>query len=220
MKFNLRLTLFAFAALGLFAVSSANADTLNAKIWTGQSGNVPVSGSAIYGTTPNNTATITNADPSAILNFDSTTDASLLGFLTTGVGGTPNGDVVTLTGPDGNMNNDLFQFTGTVTLTNGTYSYEHDDGMLLYLGSTLVINAPGPTAATSTAFTVCASGCNATAGTYSFELDYGEVAGPPAVLQGNLPFTATATPEPSSFVLLGSSLLGAAGMLRRRMKRA
>jgi hypothetical protein len=220
MKMNLRVISFALAAVGLFAVASANADTLNAKIWAGQSGNVPVTGSAIYGTTPDNTATITNADPSAILNFSSNTDSSLLGFLTTGVSGTPNGDVVVLSGPDAQMNNDLFQFTGTVSLTDGTYGYEHDDGMILYLNGSPVINAPGPTSATSTAFTVCASGCDAVAGNYSFELDYGEVAGPPAVLQGNLPFVASATPEPSSFVLLGSGLLGAAGMLRRRMKKS
>ncbi|HEV2578572.1 MAG TPA: PEP-CTERM sorting domain-containing protein [Acidobacteriaceae bacterium] len=228
MKFNLRLLPVAFAAIGLFVASSAKADTLNISIWAGgTTSNVPANNAAgnmgIYGTTPTITATVTNSDPTAILNFYSADDNDLTSFLTTSaLGAHPgNGDTVTyLTGgnqhsTDGSaINNDLFQITGTVTLATQTYTYEHDDGMVLYLNGVAVINTPGPTGATPTSF-------NATAGTYSFVLDYAEVAGAPAVLQGNLPFTpATATPEPSSFMLLGSGLLGAAGVLRRRMKKA
>jgi hypothetical protein len=56
----------------------------------------------------------------------------------------------------------------------------------------------------------------ATSGVYNFQLYYDETNGPPAVLTGNL----GAAPEPSSFVLLRSGLIGAAGMLRRRMKKS
>jgi hypothetical protein len=213
MKLNLRSILAtSCAAVMLFAVTSAKADTLNGSVWVGgTTSNVPVTGSSIYSTTPTDTFTVSNPSSAAILSFSSGDDSSLTGFLTAG------GDMLTYhTGGDGGINNDLFQFTGSVSLTNGTYTYQHDDGMILYLNGTAVINDPGPTSATPTSFTVCASGCDATAGTYSFELDYAEVAGPPAVLSGNLPLSAT--PEPSSFMLLGSGLLGAAGMLRRRMK--
>jgi hypothetical protein len=114
--------------------------------------------------------------------------------------------------------NTLFQFTGTTTLAAGTYTFSHDDGLLLYLGSNLVIDEGGPTSPTTTDFVVCAvagSGCNAVAGTYDFTLDYAEVYGAPAQLITDLPLGAT--PEPSSFILLGSGLFAAAGAIRRRM---
>lgn len=228
---NSKLRLISIASsLGLLLAIApyAKADTLNVSVWAnGTTSSVPPAGSSIYGTTPTITLTVTNSDPSAILNFYSPDDNDLTSFLTTSALGThgSNGDTVVYdTGSnqhstdDSAINNDLFQISGTVTLADGTYTYEHDDGLILYLGSTAVINAPGPTSATPTSFTVCPSTCDATAGTYSFTLDYAEVDGPPAVLQGNLPFSPI--PEPSSFVLLGSSLFGAAGMLRRRMKKA
>src|SRR5579875_2443650 len=162
MKLNLRLMSFAFAAVGLFAATSAKADTLNGSVWIGgTTSNVPPAGSSIYTTTPDVTFTVSNPSSANILSFSSGDDGSLTAFLTAG------GDTLTYnTGGDGGINNDLFQFTGTVNLTDGTYTYEHDDGMILYLDGSAVIDAPGPTSATPTAFTVCASGCDATPGTY------------------------------------------------------
>jgi hypothetical protein len=187
----------------------------------GTTGSVPVLGSSIYSTTPTVTFSLTNSSPTALINFRSDNDSSLTSFLTTGVGDVSNGDTLlyvtgTSHGTD-NINNDLFEFQGTTTLTDGTYTFSHDDGMLLYLGSSLVVNAPGPTSATTTSFTVCASGCNAVAGSYGFTLLYAEVDGAPAQLATTLPLVSV--PEPSTFFMLGTGLLGAAGAVRRRLSR-
>lgn len=204
----------------LFA-SPAKADTVTANVWAnGTTSTVPPAGSSIYSTTPTAVVSISNTNSQAIINFFSATDGSLTSFLTTsaGAGHPSNGDTVTyLSGANqSSINNDLFQFTGTTTLANGTYTTSHDDGLILYLNGSAVINDPGLTAAVDTPFTVCASGCNAMPGTYNFVLDYAEVNGAPAQLTATLPLTTT--PEPGSFILLGSGLLGVAGLLRRRMK--
>jgi hypothetical protein len=216
-------------AVLLAAAPPAHADSVSGSVWElSPFNNVPVAGSPVYGTSPTATFTVSNTTPGNLLNFNSgnasgLTDYSLAGFLGSG------GDTVTISGHSTDLlnspagcnsatctTNTLFQFTGSTTLTNGvTYTFEHDDGLLLYLGSSLVINEGGPTSATITPFTVCASGCDAVGGTYSFTLDYAEVFGAPAVLITDLPLTST--PEPSSFILLGSGLFAAAGVIRRRM---
>lgn len=231
MKFSIRNLallpcLAAFVALsGLSASAHADSFSVNGSAWqNGTTNSVPVAGSAIYSTTPSATFTLTNTSPTDLFNFNSNgaggsaTFYTLSSFLTSG-GDTLSFGTGSSHGAD-SFNNYLMQFTGSTTLTDGTYTFEHDDGMILYLGSTAVINAPGPTSAESTAFTVCGSGCDAVAGTYDFTLDYAEVAGPPAVLETSLPLTSTpAVPEPSSIVLLGSGLLAATGTIRRRFSK-
>lgn len=225
MKFSIRNLallpcLVAFVALtGLSTSAHADSFSVTGSVWEGgASSSVPPAGSSIYSTTPTATFTVSNTAANNLFNFDSrgtsgnATNYTLSSFLTSG------GDTLSFTtggshGTDG-LDNDLFQFTGSTTLTNGTYTVTHDDGFLLYLDGTLVLNQGGPTSPTPFNFTVCASGCNAVAGTYNFTLDYAEVFGPPAVLKTSLPLTST--PEPSSFILLGSGLLAAAGVVRRR----
>lgn len=122
-----------------------------------------------------------------------------------------NGSVATLTpGLAGlNLNNKEIQFLGSNYFAAGTYSITHDDGIFLYLNgsSTCTVCAGQPTSAATSTFTI------GTSGVYSFDLLYAEVNGAPATLN----FPATVTPEPSTFILLGSGLMSAAGLVRRRM---
>ena len=133
------------------------------------------------------------------------------GFLTShGATVTPGANYTALAGND--LNNTIFDFKGSTYLAAGTYTVTHDDGALLFLNGNMtnVLTPTGsgnPTSAADSFFTI------ATGGTYGFELDYAEVNGAPAVLDA--PFAST--PEPSSFILLGSGLIAAAGMVRRRM---
>jgi len=108
------------------------------------------------------------------------------------------------------LDSKAFEFVGQTVLTAGTvYDVTHDEGIFLYLNgsSTCTICAGDPTSLSTNTFTV------ATTGDYSFDLWYAEVNGAPATL--NAPFAAT--PEPSTFILLGSGLITAAGLIRRRL---
>lgn len=109
------------------------------------------------------------------------------------------------------FNNTVLEFTGTVTVTNGeTFSVGHDDGLQLQIGSTMVINAPGPTGPTITT-----QNYTGPTGTFPFDLVYGECCGGPAELAITLPFVS-AVPEPVSLALVGSGLIGLAAVRRRR----
>ncbi|GAC1356831.1 MAG: hypothetical protein NVSMB3_03280 [Acidobacteriaceae bacterium] len=109
------------------------------------------------------------------------------------------------------LNNKELKFVGTTFLQGGVvYSVTHDDGAFLYLNGVQVLGAGSgnPTDPKTDTFSV------ATTGAYSFDLLYAEVNNSPATLNFTGPL---ATPEPSSFVLLGSGLIAAAGAVRRRL---
>lgn len=114
--------------------------------------------------------------------------------------------------------------TGSVYLDAGNNSFAvgHDDGVVLTIPGTGTgafgdaLYAPGPSGFTTTPFTFDNT---KTAGLYSFTMDYSECCSLPADLLftvNGAPPVGT-TPEPSSFVLLGSGLLAAAGIVRRRL---
>jgi hypothetical protein len=143
----------------------------------------------------------------------STNGYTLGGFLATGGATILTGSAAAL---NADLDNTVFEFTGNVTVTTGEmFQAGHDDGLQLQIGSTLVINAPGPTGFTTTPATYTGP-----SGTFPFDLVYGECCGPPAALGISLPLVTPTVPEPSSLVLLLFALVGCCLAVRRLRHKA
>ncbi len=145
--------------------------------------------------------------------FGSTSPYTLGGFLSSG-GAT----VVTGAANLGaNLDNTVFEFTGTVSVTTGEmFQAGHDDGLQLMIGSDLVIDAPF-----GTSFTTTPAIYTGPTGTFSFDLVYGECCGAPAALGISLPLISPVlTPEPASMAIIGGGLAGLGAVRRRRRRTA
>src|ERR1035441_4315981 len=156
-------------ALLIAAAPTAHATTVNVTVYTdsnNSNGGPWLSddspGGALSDALPTNATTttmgtITNTTANDLFSFYSSSDASLTGFLTAGQGvvGSTDGHSVTasttsLSGT-ADFENDVFDFTGSTTLTAGTtYNFFSDDGMYLCLSQTLAASAcySGTTGAT------------------------------------------------------------------------
>jgi len=203
---------------GVLASLPTQANLITGSIWE-NSGGANGSLSVAQGLLGNRSADVTFLVNSPI-DFDNRTRGdgyTIGGFLASG------GAVIT-GGADGGaaghtVDNTIFYFTGQVTVQHGqTFNVTHDDGLQLMIGSTLVVDVPGPTGPSVTTYTWTGA-----SGTYNFELAYAEVSGPPAVLAVDLPLES-AVPEPSTYIAGAMLLLpfGSQGVrkLRDRLRRA
>lgn len=115
--------------------------------------------------------------------------------------------------PNADLDNSALVITGMQWLKAGSNDFfiTHDDGVYISVpGVSFVFNAAGPTSPVIDYFTINNPGA---AGLYGFTLNYAECCGQPAVLVTNL----GSVPEPGTLALLGSGILGLAGLLRRRI---
>jgi hypothetical protein len=145
---------------------------------------------------------------------------TVAGFLASG-GATAITNPGMLTGQLSNTGNNtgtLFEFTGTVSVTNGEmFTVSHDDGLTLIIDGVTVINQPGPTSPTITTATY-----SGPTGNESYTLVYGECCSSPAVLNVNLPFQE-GVPGPVAGAGLPGLVFGFGGLLaawRFRRKQA
>ncbi len=169
---------------------------------------------------PNPACTGGFAGDTLCFNSDAANNSYTLGgFLATGGATILSGTEAALAA---NLNNTVFEFTGSVTVTNGqSIQAGHDDGLQLMIGNNLVIDAPGPTAFSTTAVTYTGP-----SGTFPFDLVYGETQGPPAVLGISLPQTSQivslpGTPDPNNpnQLLFDLTQTGCIGLRPKRGRR-
>ncbi|MGC1105457.1 MAG: PEP-CTERM sorting domain-containing protein [Candidatus Acidiferrales bacterium] len=112
------------------------------------------------------------------------------------------------------LDNSLWVITGTAGFTNGeTFTVIHDDGVQLYVDGASVLSDGGPTSPVTTSYTYLGA-----TGNFGFQFIYTECCGGTADFITSLaPPTSGTTPEPGTFVLLGSGLVGLLGMAKRRL---
>jgi hypothetical protein len=206
-----RLTLAMPCIAALLALTSvARADTITVTVYNQCDFNAPCHG-ALNNAGPQGPSLGSTTITNGILNAfapNNSTNYTIGSFLTSDgavLGAFSNGTVAGL-----GLNDKEIDFAGNMYLTAGKlYTINHDDGAILSLNNVVVFNSGGATVAFPSTFTV------ASTGEYSFLLRYAEVNGAPATINADTPFSPV--PEPGSLVLLGTGIVGLAGMVRRKM---
>ena len=98
---------------------------------------------------------------------------------------------------DSSLDDSFFQFTGIASFVQGqTYNAYHDDGTVMNVGDTTVVNSPAPTSAIDTTFVF-----NSNTGNYDFTYDYTENLG---TSEFGTDATDDPIPEPNSLLLLAT----------------
>ena len=208
---KIRLRILVGACAGFLLSAPVRADIMGS-IWENQAA---ASANATPANVPGTAPDVTFDVPGTSINFQSQT--SINGYT---IGGYLSSGGATITSGAShaadNLNNTIFNITGTVTVTNGeTFTAGHDDGLTLIIGGTTVISVPGPTSFATTTETYTGP-----SGNFPFQLVYGECCGAPADLEISGLALVSSVPEPSSVVLMSSVLLVVGFVLRKRFAKA